>query len=429
MSVLLHPLEQCREEDAQRLAHTIAVCNLLVRHGADVDAANEDGKTALHFAANDELHVVARLLLDAGARVDPTDEDGQTPLHYAVESQSLRATALFVAHGARVDLPDRRGVSPLALVVSKRDASALQAMLDHYRHVPAAPGAQSFAGYVLLLAAEAGALELVELILRGQYASAGERNARGETAMHLAIVKHHEDLVRLLSEFAVVVDGNGGQQPLMSLTTARGESVVHYAARYGSPGVLQFLLEAAGAGADAAVVNQVTALGGGIGHTPLFLATTATSGSPAERAAKIALLRQRGARLFGGARHVFVGLMAPLSNNSISRSSVMFSWGVRRCVGEWLVECGGDAITPFCLNLAGRLAPSSSATALGSVAQALVQCGFAVDVVPLLRECRVDASAVGALLDDLHAVARGCGHELLLLLHAELAQAWAEVTQ
>lgn len=401
----------------------MAVCDLLVRHGADVDAATEDGKAALHFAANDELHAVVQLLLDAGARVDPADEDGQTPLHYAVESQSLRATELLVSRGARVDLVDRRGASPVAMVVAKRDVNALRVMLDHYRRVLVTPGAQSFAGYTLLLAAEEGALELVDLVLRGRYAIAGERNTRGETAMHLAIVKHHEDLVRQLVEVAVAIDGIGGQQSLLLATTAQGESPVHYAARYGSPDVIRFLLEAAGPGANA-VINQVTTLGPGVGHTALFLATTATAGSPIERTAKVALLRQRGARLLGGAHHIFVGLAAPLS----TRPGVFFSWGVRRCVGEWLAECGGAAITPFCLNYASRLAPSRSSPAQGSVAQAMVQCGFAVDVLPLLRECRVEAAAVAPLLDDLFAVARGCGHELLLLLHAELAQAWAEVT-
>lgn len=308
----------------------------------------------------------------------------------------------------------------MALVVAKQDVGALRVMLDHFRQVAAPPGSRSFASHVLLLAAEAGALELVQLIVQGQYAAPDECNQRGETTLHLAIVKHHDEMVRFLGSQMPVSNGTGG---FLAPRTVRGESVVHYAARYGTPDTMRFLLEAAGPSA-AVAVNEVASPVGRLtcGHTPLFLATTATAGSPQEREGKVILLRELGAKLFGGPAHMFVGVGSPSFG---PRSSVLFSWGVRRCVSQWLLESENDMLAPFCLSWAGHLGSGM----LGNVAQSLVHCGFAADVVPLLRECRVSVAGVNPLLNDLSVVANASGHDLLRLLHAEVASAWAEITR
>jgi ankyrin repeat protein len=51
--------------------------------GADLQARDAQGCTALHFAADRDQLETLQALLEAGADVDARDEDGQTPLHYA----------------------------------------------------------------------------------------------------------------------------------------------------------------------------------------------------------------------------------------------------------------------------------------------------------------------------------------------------------
>lgn len=60
---------------------------LLVEAGADVNARQHGGFTALHSAAQGGKMEVIDLLLDRGARVDAATEDGRRPLDFARDDQ------------------------------------------------------------------------------------------------------------------------------------------------------------------------------------------------------------------------------------------------------------------------------------------------------------------------------------------------------
>ena len=55
------------------------IVRLLLEHGAEVDAAQANGATALHTAAFTHNRELARLLIDAGADADARTDDGRTP--------------------------------------------------------------------------------------------------------------------------------------------------------------------------------------------------------------------------------------------------------------------------------------------------------------------------------------------------------------
>jgi ankyrin repeat protein len=59
------------------------VVRLLVELGADRDAKDNDGSTALHGAASGGHEAVVRLLVVLGADRDAIDNDGSTALHLA----------------------------------------------------------------------------------------------------------------------------------------------------------------------------------------------------------------------------------------------------------------------------------------------------------------------------------------------------------
>ena len=67
---------------------------LLISKNADLDATNQLGLTALHYAVQKRDLRVVRLLVnseenDTGKRINRKDERGNTPLHYAVESGNI----------------------------------------------------------------------------------------------------------------------------------------------------------------------------------------------------------------------------------------------------------------------------------------------------------------------------------------------------
>lgn len=58
-----------------------AIAELLIASGADVNAKDKYGCTALHFAASMNKCDVLRFLVASGADVEARDEDGHTALH------------------------------------------------------------------------------------------------------------------------------------------------------------------------------------------------------------------------------------------------------------------------------------------------------------------------------------------------------------
>ena len=82
----------------------------LLTVGADVNAKNEDGRTALHVAANER---VAKLLLAKGADVNARSNNGETPLHIASGDGRKDVAEALLENGADMNAETRAGKTPL----------------------------------------------------------------------------------------------------------------------------------------------------------------------------------------------------------------------------------------------------------------------------------------------------------------------------
>ena len=71
-------------EDVGSEADLFRGAKLAVEHGADVKAVNDQGLTALHYAAQSGLNSVVQLLADHGALLDARDKQGRTPVDSAM---------------------------------------------------------------------------------------------------------------------------------------------------------------------------------------------------------------------------------------------------------------------------------------------------------------------------------------------------------
>jgi len=56
---------------------------LLLEHGVNVNALDDDGSTPWHLASKSGKFEVARLLIEHGADVGAEDNNGETPLQVA----------------------------------------------------------------------------------------------------------------------------------------------------------------------------------------------------------------------------------------------------------------------------------------------------------------------------------------------------------
>ena len=91
----------------------VAAVRTLLQHGADVNAAEGDGMTALHWAAEHGDHELAKLLLEAGANPRAETRVGRhTPLHVAARGGHERVVRLLVNAKADVGALTTTGAAP-----------------------------------------------------------------------------------------------------------------------------------------------------------------------------------------------------------------------------------------------------------------------------------------------------------------------------
>ncbi|KAM0723985.1 hypothetical protein Q7P37_000976 [Cladosporium fusiforme] len=108
--------------------------------GADVNASNLMGETALHWFAEDGSRSDVRILLDANADISARDKNGWNALFYAIRRNRPRMIGFLCSKGINVNDTDRTGESALMLACrtgSKEcigpliDAGALPNIRDH----------------------------------------------------------------------------------------------------------------------------------------------------------------------------------------------------------------------------------------------------------------------------------------------------------
>ncbi|MGQ0742105.1 MAG: ankyrin repeat domain-containing protein [Alphaproteobacteria bacterium] len=94
-----------------------ALSQVYNRHGADPNAQDAQGRTALHFAAQAQDDGLIKLLVASGAELDVTDCHGNTPLFCAVFAYRNQGKAIptLLQLGASSEKKNREGVSPADL--------------------------------------------------------------------------------------------------------------------------------------------------------------------------------------------------------------------------------------------------------------------------------------------------------------------------
>lgn len=93
--------------------------NILLKHGADIEARDHSGLTPLNLFVRD-LHVdLARLLIELGADIQTRDDQGRTPLAYCILSHNRDTLRDLAAAGADLDAPIQSTIRPLHLAAAQ----------------------------------------------------------------------------------------------------------------------------------------------------------------------------------------------------------------------------------------------------------------------------------------------------------------------
>jgi ankyrin repeat protein len=86
------------------------ISNLLLKYGADPNISRpSDGNSPLHVAAENGLSWLGEILLDHGAKINALNKDGATPLILAVQWQHRDFATMLIRRGADPAITDGEG--------------------------------------------------------------------------------------------------------------------------------------------------------------------------------------------------------------------------------------------------------------------------------------------------------------------------------
>jgi ankyrin repeat protein len=229
-----------------------AAVRLLLARGADPNARNATGATALIWAAGDA--VKARMLVEAGADVNAQSGPGRTPLMVAASVAGNSATVrLLLDKGAKVDVRDRIDPMPVlfsgggkgtALIEACRtgDLATVEMLLEAGADVNATDAKN---GTALGDAIVYGRTEVVKALLARKASVDLAVSSSRVPALSLAAIRNNVEVARMLLKAGAAVNGvdAAGVTPLM--WAAAGEA--------GNAPMVKLLLDS---GADAKARNK-----------------------------------------------------------------------------------------------------------------------------------------------------------------------------
>src|SRR5262252_4990679 len=101
---------------AAAMIESVALMSDLIRAGAEVDAANNDGETPLQWAALTGTFLAVKALADLNVQ---DARLGNTPLHAAVSHDDIVLIHYLLSRNVRTDIRNKQGQTALELAQSR----------------------------------------------------------------------------------------------------------------------------------------------------------------------------------------------------------------------------------------------------------------------------------------------------------------------
>ncbi len=199
--------------------HDAGLLTALLESGADPDATDADGQTALMIASEQDSVDVLFLLIQAGADLDKQDSEGRTALMIACRRGLVDLAYVLLRAEAALDLQDKQGRTALSMATSSKASEAVEALLE----VGAASAIADASGRTPLMIATDGAdVRVVQTLLQAQ-PNPDAQDQEGRTALMIAASRGAAECVR-----ALLAEGASTE-----LLTTTGKSALDHAIAMG----------------------------------------------------------------------------------------------------------------------------------------------------------------------------------------------------
>jgi len=168
------------------------------------------GRTELADAAMKGNKAAVRTLLEQRVDVNAAQPDGSTALHWAAYRQDLETANLLIRAGANAKAVSREGATPLSLASINGDAAMVSALIK----AGADPNEALPTGKTdLMLASRTGAVEAMKVLIDAGAKVNAKENLRGTTALMWAADEAHAPAIQLLIQRGADIKARSNAAP------------------------------------------------------------------------------------------------------------------------------------------------------------------------------------------------------------------------
>jgi uncharacterized protein len=231
-----------------------AALRRLVQQKADVNAAQIDGATALHWAVYRDDVAAVRLLLNAGAKADVQNREGITPLYMAAVYGHAAMIEMFLKAGANAKQQGPSGETLVMLSARSGNPNAIRLLLEAGADVNAK---ESIRGTTALMwAAAEKQPAAVKALLESGADAAATSGAAGLPRNYMSQKVNVANVEAAMNRWREAVKNNRTYEQQLAFEEANGKKVQRLLPDFGKddlPTIARFVAQAAsqfGAGVD-----------------------------------------------------------------------------------------------------------------------------------------------------------------------------------
>lgn len=190
---------QTEDDDGAKPVDLIENCPLAIRVSLNImlnPGTEQKAPWSLHYAITHHQTQVVSMLIALGVNVNEAGAEGNRPLNISCLDSNATITKLLLEHGADPNLRSQGGATALHDAALAGSAEVIELLLQHNADIRATD--REDGSTPLHIAASFDRLEAVKILVR-HGADVHSKNAKGLTALDLAVKNHFTDVADVLS--------------------------------------------------------------------------------------------------------------------------------------------------------------------------------------------------------------------------------------